>query len=161
MQVDRFGRVLAVCVVLALGAASPGRAAPPTGDAPTEEEAPRTDQQIAEGLFSSTTRLTTPRQRPADCGTTNARGEIVVCGADRGEQWRVPSTTDSDPTSRQAMNTGVPRAPNVSALPDCSRGCLHFGKPTPKVLTLDLAKIPKAPVGSDADLIARGERGER
>jgi len=137
------------------------RAAPPAGDAPAEEEAPRSDQQIAEGLFASTIRVTKPRKRSADCGTTNARGDIIVCGADHGEQWRVPSTTDSDPTSRQAMNTGVPRAPNVSALPDCSRGCLHIGKQVPKVLTLDLTKIPKAPVGSDADLIARGERSDR
>ena len=59
------------------------------------------------------------------------------------------------------MNTGIARAPNVSNLPDCSRGCLHIGKKIPQVLTVDLTKIPKAPAGSDADLIARGERSER
>jgi len=156
--VQRFA-IAVMMVALALSA--PVGAAAPDGGTADEPQAPRTDQQIAEGLFASTARLTAPRKRDPDCGKTNAKGDIVVCGADRGQQWRVPSTTDSDPTSRQAMNTGIARAPNVSNLPDCSRGCLHIGKKIPQVLTVDLTKIPKAPAGSDADLIARGERSER
>ena len=153
----RFGVVVTACLTIACLPGAAWAAPEPSEGA---SEAPRSDREIAEGLFSSTRRLTAPRKRDPDCGQTNARGEIVVCGADRGERWRVPSTTSSDPASRAAQDTGIARAPNVSALPDCSRGCIHLGRKVPQVLTVDLSKLPPPPAGSDADRIGRGEMAE-
>lgn len=127
-----------------------------TADPAAAEEAPPSDQQIAEGLFSATSRLRAPR-RQAVCGVPDKNGDIIVCGANRGEEWRVPSTTTSDPASRQAQQTGVPQAPNVSSLSDCSRGCIGIGKAREQMYVVDLAQLPKPPAGSDADLIAKGE----
>ena len=111
------------------------------------------------GALLTTARVTRPRR--GACGEPGANGEIVVCGADHGERWRVPSTTDSDPESHQATNTGVPRAPNVSPLPDCRRRCIGFGKAPAPLYIIDLRKMPEAPAGSDADRVARGEIPER
>lgn len=144
-----------------LGWAAPCGSAPPPGQPDDAVTPPPSDQAIAEGLFRATARLTAPRKRDPACDSGSGKSEIVVCGADRGERWRVPSTTTSDPTSREAQNTGIARAPNVSALPDCSRGCLHLGRAPGQVLTIDAKAIPKAPAGSDADRIARGEMAER
>lgn len=103
----------------------------------------------------------TSQRRPARCGSSNGKGEIVVCGSDHGEDVRVPSTTDSDPHSREAQNTGVPHAPNVSGLPDCSRGCIGLGKGPPIIYVIDVKAIPEAPRGSDADKVANGEISDR
>ena len=77
--------------------------------------------------------------------------EIVVCAEheDPAKQY-VPSNADSgDP------DDGVPRAPDVSGLPS---GGMRIGKTPRHPLIIDLSKIPEAPAGSDADLIARGEK---
>ncbi|MBC2669903.1 hypothetical protein ACFOON_03375 [Novosphingobium piscinae] len=98
------------------------------------------------------------RQRRAACVQARSQGEIVVCGADRGEAWRVPSITDSEPDSREGRDTGVPTAPNVSSLPDCKIvKCHGFGRVPPPVYVVDFSKLPPAPAGSDADRIAKGE----
>ena len=116
---------------------------------PPDDAAVATSLMISPGAAS--------RARRAACEESRRQGEIVVCGFDRGEQWRVPSTAESDPTSRQGRDTGVPSAPNVSSLPDCSRGCIGFGKVPPPVYVVDFSKLPEAPKGSDADRIAKGE----
>lgn len=168
-------RVLAlagVALVLALAAAAPPAAAADSPDSsvpaqvgpPAEPrrgaaEPQRDDATIAAGLMISP--AAAARQRRAVCDEARRQGEIVVCGADRGEQWRVPSTADSDPASRQGQDTGVPRAPDVSGLPDCSRGCVGFGRVPPPVYVVDFSKLPEAPAGSDADRIAKGEAPTR
>lgn len=166
----RPGRRLAItgtAIALAvLAGAMPAAAQAQAGGsfAPEAEAAPPSDSAMTEGLFVSTVRrraATPSAQAIAACKEQKAAGDIVVCGANRGEQWRVPSTTDSDPTAREAQDTGIARAPDVSSLPGCARGCLGFGKGPPKVLTIDLSSLPKAPKGSDADRIARGEMADR
>ena len=144
--------LLLLSAVLALAAPVPGWAAPdsPPADA---AEAPPSDRELAEGLFLSTAKLTAPKK--PGCGEPGKNGEIVVCGADRGERWRVPGETD--PNAPGAQNTGGARAPNVSSLPDCSRGCLHLGKKQQPLHIIDFSKLPIAPAGSDADKIAKGE----
>ena len=144
--------LLLLSAVLALAAPVPGWATPdsPPADA---AEAPPSDRELAEGLFLSTAKLTAPKK--PGCGEPGKNGEIVVCGADRGERWRVPGETD--PNAPGAQNTGVARAPNVSSLPDCSRGCLHLGKKQQPLHIIDFSKLPIAPAGSDADKIAKGE----
>jgi hypothetical protein len=81
----------------------------------------------------------------------DAKGdEIVVCAEpeDPAGQY-VPSATDNgDP------DDGMPRAPDVSGLPTDG---IRIGKTPRHPLIIDLSKIPEAPAGSDAGLIARGE----
>jgi hypothetical protein len=87
-------------------------------------------------------------------------GTIVVCAPDHSERWRVPSTADENPRSAAALNTGIPRAPRVTDLVDCSdpaNGCHGFGHVPPPVYYIDVTKLPAPPPGSDADKIARGE----
>ena len=95
------------------------------------------------------------------CGS-GGPDEIVVCAPESGDQFRVPSTADSDPNSREAkrrLDDGIPRAPNVSGLPECSQGgCMGFGSVPPPAYMIDFSTIPDAPAGSDADLIAKGEK---
>lgn len=87
--------------------------------------------------------------------------EIVVC-ADRGEDQRVPSTAQSDPNSREARqfrSGGIPAAPRVTDLPDCAvEHCIGFGSVPPPVYIIDVTALPQAPEGSEADLIAKGEK---
>ena len=135
----------------------PGDSPGPDAESPTPASATPApdDAAIATNLMISPGAAS--RARRAACEESRRQGEIVVCGFDRGEQWRVPSTAESDPASRQGRDTGVPSAPNVSSLPDCSRGCIGFGKVPPPVYVVDFSKLPEAPKGSDADRIAKGE----
>lgn len=139
-----------------LAAAAP----PPTATKPAgQAESPAPADADLAGSLLTTARATRPRREV--CGEAQQGGEIVVCGADHGERWRVPSTADSDPESRQGTNNGVPRAPSVSSLPDCRHGCIGLGKAPPPLYIIDLRKMPEAPAGSDADRIAKGELSER
>lgn len=87
--------------------------------------------------------------------------EIVVC-ADRGRDQRMPSTADSDPNSRaarQALDGGIPRAPRLGPGSCLGQpGCIRVGSAPPPIYIIDLKAIPEAPEGSDADLIAKGEK---
>ncbi len=106
--------------------------------------------------------LTVTVPRRTRCGTTDGRGEIVVCGADHGDDVRVPSTADSDPNSKEGQNTGLPQAPSVSGLPDCRKTKCHgFGRAPPRIYVIDMKSIPEAPKGSDADKVAKGEIPDR
>ena len=121
---------------LAVAAAAPAPAI-------TAEEA----LENARALYSVETRRRVrrcPEPRP---------GEILVCREPEDpDKLRVPSDTDlGDP------DDGLPRAPDVSGLPDCSQGCIRFGRKPPDPLIIDLKSIPEAPPGSDADRIAKGE----
>lgn len=152
------GLLIAVPAAAAPGAPAAGvMTGPPANRQETaSESAPPDDATIAAGLMVSP--AATARRRRAECAESRRQGEIVVCGADRGEQWRVPSTAESDPRSRQGRDTGLPAAPNVSSLPDCAIvKCHGFGKVPPPVYVVDFSKLPEAPAGSDADRIAKGE----
>jgi hypothetical protein len=94
------------------------------------------------------------------CGAA-AKGEIVVCGIDRGEDQRIPSTATSDPTSREALYDGLPRAPQLDR-GSCKGegGCMSFGYAPPPIYYIDIKALPEAPAGSDAELIAKGEKAE-
>lgn len=95
---------------------------------------------------------------PAACEKPQQVGDaIVVCGRqDDGDRYRGASSSDLDPLGAGAKDT-IPRAPNVETV---YPGVVvsRFGKPPPMPVLIDLKAIPEAPPGSDADLIARGER---
>ena len=49
------------------------------------------------------------------CKQNGSKEEIVVCAEEEKDnsQYRVKSTSELDPNSREALNDGVPRAPDV------------------------------------------------
>lgn len=103
-------------------------------------------------------------QRPKACGSQNKDGDIVVCAPDDGKQWRIPSVTDSDPTSRQATRTGMPRAPQLdrgSCKGTGHVGCMGLGGKAREIYMIDLSTIPETPKDSDAEKVAKGEKSDR
>jgi len=123
---------------------------------------PEPDPQVAERLAAARSRLSVETVQDR-CRSARKSGEIVVC-VDRGEDLRVPSTADSDPSSlaaRRALNNGVPQAPAFSKSCKGQPGCITGGWAPPPIYVIDLAAIPEAPEGSDADKIAKGEMPDR
>ena len=119
-----------------------------------------TDVKVSEAI-AATRQAYGPPSPQRRCGVAAGNGEIVVCAPDRGEDQRIPSTSDSNPTSREALYDGLPRAPQLDR-GSCKGqpGCQSFGYAPPPIYYIDLKALPEAPAGSDADLIARGEKAE-
>lgn len=142
------------CVVVLYGSGAGGAhaqgaelaAATPTGastDSPTDSNA-----AIARRLLQSVL--------PPRCGVPAADDTIVVCGGRAAsDKERLPLRGDRD--AARATADGLPRAPNVSGMRDCSRGCIGFGSVPAPMYYFDITALPAAPPGSDADRIARGE----
>ncbi len=91
--------------------------------------------------------------------------EIVVCAKQQDDsQFRVKSTSELDPNSREALDDGRPHAPDLAGAgifkgkPTVSGACLLQGCPPPPAYVLDFSLLPDAPEGSDADKIAKGEK---
>lgn len=121
---------------------------PPAAPTQPTESPADTDAAIAQRLLQVS--------KPTRCGVPAADGSIVVCGGrEASEKERLPLRDDLN--SARSTKDGLPRAPNVSGLPDCSRGCIGFGSVPPPMYYFDITKLPEAPPDSDADKIARGE----
>jgi hypothetical protein len=91
----------------------------------------------------------------ADAGTVS--GEIVVC-REGGSDGTGLTGSRADSQKRYAQETmlnGAPRAPEAFGIANHGNG-IGFGKAPPPALMVDVAALPKAPAGSDADRIARG-----
>lgn len=83
-------------------------------------------------------------------------GTIVVCGGkEASDKERIPLRDETE--SAKSTRDGLPRAPNVSGLRDCSRGCIGLGGVPAPVYYFDIKALPPPPPGSDADRIAKGE----
>lgn len=90
---------------------------------------------------------------------------IVVCGQlEDQDQFRVKSSSELDPESEEALDDGLPRAPDVTG-PGIFKGPATVGKlcipglqkcPPPPAIEVDFSQLPEAPPGSDADRIGRG-----
>lgn len=89
-------------------------------------------------------------------------GEIVVCGSQPAEDQRITSREEAQ--NRYAAATKGGSTPDVAG-PGIFRGpatlggiCVKgiFNCPKPPAVFVDVAALPKAPPGSDADRIARG-----
>ena len=91
----------------------------------------------------------------ADAGTIS--GEIVVC-RQTGED---PANVYSNPEEARkryaeaTANKNAPPPPNVFGIGD-GNFKFGFGGAPPPALMIDVAALPQAPAGSDADRIARG-----
>lgn len=107
-----------------------------------------TQAQIAQRLLMA--------GQPKRCDKGGPDGAIVVCGGrEASEKERLPLRGELD--SAHSTRDGLIRAPNVSGLPDCSKGCIGFGSAPTPMYFFDITKLPEAPPDSDADKIARGE----
>ncbi len=105
-----------------------------------------------------------PRKRE-ECPPPKPGDEIVVCGqTEDASKYRVQSSSDLDPSGLGSR--GSPKAPDLYNLPQpamigagvSAKGCFIPPCPPPMPVLIDLKAIPEAPEGSDADLIARGEK---
>jgi hypothetical protein len=108
----------------------------------------------AEQLIERARAFYSVEEAPREACPEPVGNEIVVCREmEDPERYRVPSDTD-----RGVVKHDIPRAPNVSGLPDCTQAtCIRVGKQPRQVNLIDLSAIPEAPEGSDADRIAKGE----
>ncbi len=91
----------------------------------------------------------------ADAGTVS--GEIVVC-RELGSDGTGLTGTRAESQKRYAQETafkGAPPPPDLFGIPNGGTS-IGFGKVPPPALIIDVAALPKAPAGSDADRIARG-----
>jgi hypothetical protein len=91
----------------------------------------------------------------ADAGAIS--GEIVVC-REVGSDTSALTGDRAASQKRYAQETafkGAPRAPEAFGIADNGKG-IGFGGAPPPALMIDVAALPKAPAGSDADRIARG-----
>lgn len=119
-----------------------------SGAAPPDSPQADANAQIAQRLLTA--------GQPKRCETAGPDGGIVVCGGrEANEKERLPLRGELD--SALSTKDGMVRAPNVSGLRDCSRGCIGFGSAPTPMYFFDITKLPEAPADSDADKIARGE----
>lgn len=87
--------------------------------------------------------------------------DIVVCAKDN-TPFRAKSSSDEDPSGAGSRD-GRLTPPDVSGngifkgKPTMSGMCFIPPCPAPPAYMIDLASIPEAPAGSDADKIAKGE----
>jgi len=145
--------------LLALLAAMPlAPLAAQDADGATAEEALR----AAKGAYGPPP----PRQNCSKKSKEGGEDEIVVCAEQEQDdsEFRVKSSTELDPKSRRATNDGKPRAPDVAG-EGIFQGkatvgglCVMGGCPPPPAYIFDISELPEAPKGSDADLIAKGEK---
>ena len=112
------------------------------------------DRELAERMMAGG--RVTPDKLTNRCTTPERRGDIVVC-APKQDEFRMPSTAESDPNSKEALNDGQLRPPDVAGNGIFKgKATMGFGRVTQPYI-IDLSSIPEAPEGSDADKIAKGE----
>jgi hypothetical protein len=110
----------------------------------------------AEASAAIAQRLMQGPPQPQRCGVPASDGTIVVCGGKAAsDKERLPLRDELE--SARSTKDGLPRAPNVSGMRDCSRGCIGLGSAPVPMYYFDLKALPEAPPGSDADRIASGE----
>lgn len=136
-------------------------AAPALAQDATPTATPDTADAKVDAAIAQQKKVFGPPNPRKTCGVADAKGEIVVCAPDNS-QHRVQSSTELDPTSHAALYDGLPRAPQLDR-GSCKgqAGCVSFGYAPEPIYYIDLKAIPEAPPGSDADLIAKGEKAER
>ena len=85
--------------------------------------------------------------------------DIVVCGEVDPDRDRLPLRGELE--SARSTNDGLPRAPRFDR-GSCKGqpGCIGFGKVPDPIYYVDVKDLPEAPAGSDANLIATGEKAE-
>ena len=138
-----------------------------TPPAATQTEAPPVAPPAAQPRERINVLVTVPRgevnqaqvqqcEDRADAGAIS--GEIVVCRAIGDDGSKSLSGSRAEAQKRYAQETAfqnAPPPPDMFGIPDNGKG-IGFGSVPPPALLIDVAALPKAPAGSDADRIARG-----
>lgn len=145
-------RSAGLAALIAIIAAEPGL---------SQDQPPVTAEQVVESAQKA---YGPPPPEPA-CAP-QVGDEIVVCAREQdNSQFRVKSSSELDPKSDEALDDGLPRAPDVAG-PGIFKGPATIGGlcipglqscPPPPALIIDLAALPEAPEGSDADKVAKGK----
>ena len=131
----------------------------PFGIAHAQNIESEVDRKVAQRLAAqkATTDLTDKR-----CALGNADAtEIVVCAPRDRDKDRYPAREQLD--SVKSTYDGLPRAPDLRPVypgPVVARGCFIPPCPPPAMIFIDVKALPEAPAGSDADLIAKGEKAQ-
>jgi hypothetical protein len=131
-----------------------GLAAPAMAQTVSEQ-----DREVARGLMLRVGKLAPPVRPRCEAPRGN---DIVVCAQDQ-KQFRTDSSSAADPTGKAGTNDGRLTPPDVAGngifkgKPTVGGMCLIPPCAAPKAYMIDLASIPEAPAGSDADRIAKGE----
>jgi hypothetical protein len=126
-------------------------------------EATTADYKQLDMIAAAQKKLGSEGRKPRCAGAQQDEDEIVVCGRDHGERWRVPPTSETEPDSPQALRNGALHPPDFAPKypgPVVARGCLPGSCPK-EFYIIDLATIPVAPEGSDADRVGKGELSDR
>jgi hypothetical protein len=147
------GRYVACLLVLLLIVAAPVAA----------NEATTADYKQLDMIAAAKKKFGTEGRKPRCADAQQDEGEIVVCGRDHGERWRVPPTSETDPDSPEALRNGALHPPDFAPKypgPVVARGCIPGSCPK-EFYIIDLATIPVAPEGSDADKVGKGELSDR
>jgi len=137
-------------LVVALGVCAPA----------TAQTVSDQDREVARGLMLRVGKLAPPVRRPR-CEAPKGN-DIVVCAQDE-KQFRAQSSSAEDPTGKAGTDDGRLTPPDVAGngifkgKPTMGGMCLIPPCAAPKAYMIDLASIPEAPAGSDADKIAKGE----
>jgi hypothetical protein len=133
-----------------------------------EQSASDTQSENVQNILADADRLYGPPPPMEDCSAEQEAailsGEIIVCRRrkDQSEFRTLPSDEAQSRYAEETMNRGNPQTPDVAG-PGIFRGPATMGglcliPPCPKdpVIIIDIAALPEAPPGSDADRIARG-----
>ncbi len=128
----------------------------PPAAAPEQAERPRINLMVTVPRGEINQAQAQECEDRADAGAIS--GEIVVCRQVGNDGSNSLSSSRAEAQKRYAEETaltGAPRAPEAFGIPDNGKG-IGFGGVPPPALMIDVAALPRAPVGSDADRIARG-----
>lgn len=145
-------RLLVIAAGLLVLIGAPAMADPPAS----------TSSRSAEDMIDTSKQVFGEQREQSSCAKHDA-DEIVVC-LDRRTDQRVPSTAQTDPSSRaarKALDGNIPSAPFVGSI-RCKQGadgvCRgNVGSAPEPAYYVDVSALPQAPEGSDADRIAKGE----
>lgn len=121
------------------------------------------DPYFAQDAIKNTQNMYGPPPPVSNCSKPKeqqSENEIVVCARQNkdDEQFRVQSTAELDPDSREATNDGLPRAPDVAGDGIFKGKGISLGGPPVVAYMLDFELLPDTPEGSEADKIAKGEK---
>jgi len=135
----------------------------------SREKADITADITAEQIVQTARQIYGPPPPEPACAPQTGN-EIVVCAQEQDNSvFRVKSSSQLDPDSDEALDDGLPRAPDVAGAgifqgkPTIGGMCIPGLQacPPPPALIIDLSALPEAPEGSDADLIGKGEKKAR
>lgn len=92
-----------------------------------------------------------------ECPPSPVDGAITVCGKRKASPRIDPPDRDTTAGRSDAKMTGLGSPPIPSRTPSVTIGICFLQKCPTKPYYIDVSALPKAPPGSDADKIARGE----